>query len=606
MIDLSKIRPRGGYTTPTASNFWGRRPVGGSPDLERILKLPRRSRPSPDSDQAKALIALMTDRFRRDVMVCDCKRLGRSCINKLRLSQAWALYEIGLCGGLLGNIGVGDGKTILEILTPLALPDCRLCLLLVPPTLIGQLVKEYEALSQHFRTPSLVVHGRNFSVSRGAGPVLHVLSYGKLSNPDATAFIEAINPDTIVADEVDKLRNPDTATTSRVLRHYAKHPRTRFCGWSGLITDESIRDYAHLSALALRYGSPLPLDPMVVADWARAIDPSDTPAPGGALYKLCAPGEDLLAGFHRRLVETPGIVVTTQQSIKTPMVVTARHAPPIPSEILDHLGRLRSTMVRPDGEELVDPLAVAKAACELAFGFYYRWIFPNGEPTELIEEWLEARKLWNKELRLKLCNREVHLDSEKLCSNAAERYYQDPPYRGRLPVWKSQHWPRWSKVKKLVSPKTEAVRIDPYLVHDAANWGIANKGVIWYDHTAFGVWVAEVSGFKRHGGGKGAGDRIAEETGDKSIVVSVHSHGRGRDGLQRVFDKQLIANPPGKPRAWEQLLGRLHRTGQASSSVSAEIYQHTKELKDRVSKALDRNEYVSQTLGTIQKLKGIE
>lgn len=622
LIAEPNFRPRAWQSTtaaPTGAAGWSKPPVGESEDLRRIIELPRRPQVEDESVKAEALVEMITERYSRPNAACVCQaEFGRECVTRLRLAQAWALYEIGLVAGLLGPIGVGHGKTMLDLLAPLAIPNCRLAVLLVPPGLVDQLITEYRLIGQHFRMPSLVVHGKSWADTVPGAPALHVFPYSRLSRPEATTWLENVRPDAIIADEVHKLRHADTATTSRVMRYFHAHPETRFCGWSGSITDSSVKDYAHLSGLALRWKSPLPIDPMVVDDWARALDPGDFPAPMGSLEALCEPGESVESGFHRRLVETIGVVSTTVPAIDSELEITERipdtlTAHRLPSAVEDALNELRGAWMRPDGEELVEAFAVARCAHQLACGFYYRWIFPRGESVATILEWLEARKEWRRELRTRLRDRKEHLDSPKLAATAASRGWRDENanrapgslwYReDELPCWKAETWPRWKRARGTVEPKTEAVRLDAFLAEDAAEWGKTHRGVIWYQHRAFGDWVGELSGLRVHGGGPDAGPRIAAERGEASIIASIKSHGTGRDGLQRLYNEQLVANPPASATGWEQLLGRLHRVGQLEPVVRAEFYRHTPELQDHVDKALARALYVESTLGSAQKLR---
>jgi hypothetical protein len=317
---------------------------------------------------------------------------------------------------------------------------------------------------------------------------------------------------------------------------------------------------------------------------------------------LCEPGEHVYEGFHRRLVETAGVVSTKEPAISATLAIEERKVDHIPEVVKEALHDLRATWTRPDGEEIVEALALARCARQLACGFYYRWIFPRGESIGLILEWLEARKQWRRELREKLKTRQEHLDSPKLCALAAMRAYGEISNDHGLPVWRADNWPRWKKAKGTVQPETEAVRIDDYLARDAAAWGLENKGVVWFEHRAFGQWVSELSGLPLHVGGPKAGELLKAERGDRSIVASIKSHGTGRDGLQRIFHTQLVANPPASATAWEQMLGRLHRIGQPSSVVTACFYRHTQEMKDLVDTALSRAVYVEKTLGSNQKL----
>lgn len=647
---------------PTGQAGWAKAPVGDSPDLQRILKIPRRQ--GPTDAEEKLLTEAITAKYRRDrtsLGPCQCHAIRpdveNPCITDLRLAQSWALLELELVGGLVGAIGVGHGKTLLDILAPLAMPNCRTALLLVKPDLVAQLIVEYDLASQHFRVPTLVVHnGSDYSRIVPGAPVMHVMPFSRLSRRNATVFIDTLRPDFILIDEVQKIKDRNTATASRVLRYFVAHPETRFAGWTGTLTDKSLNDYGHISALALRFQSPLPLDPVALDDWARALDPSDFPAPAGALFQLCDDGEHVQSGYHRRLTETMGVVATRKAAVDAHLVVTERKSPPIPNVIKDALSMVRDSWCRPDGEELVEAFEVAKSAREVACGFYYRWKFVNGETEAQIKAWLAARKAWNKELRGKLQSREEYLDSPLLCQEAAVRAWGgeladackyckgsgevwelhdgecsefsdrgdcdlceefEPQFKvvcipcggtgktptAHLPEWKADSWPEWRDVKGTVKPETEAIRIDPYLAQDAADWGLSNRGVIWYGYGALGHWIGELSGLPVHGGGPKAAQVIAQEKGDRSIIASIHAHGTGRDGLQRLFTEQLVTNPPSSATAWEQLLGRLHRIGQEADRVTAQVYRHTKEFRDSVDKAMARALYVEETLGAPQKLR---
>lgn len=653
------VAPEGSQVIAPASMFTAdhgfKPPVGDSEDLRRVLALPRRPPIEVGSDRAEALIQMMTARYRRERdTTCRCalpRNQGgfeRECILSLNLPQSWALYEMGIVQGLLGPISPGFGKTILDILAPFALmppnePDPRLfsVVLLVPPGLVSQLIDEYHLLSQHFRVPSLSVVGRDFALDAGRDvPVLHVLAYSKLQRPEATSILKTIRPRAIISDEAHSLRNADAVRTNRVMRYFQEFPETRFACWTGSITDSSICDYGHLAMTALRKHSPLPLNPEVTKEWATALDPkSDFPAdPGKLLEGLIAggfqpAGEHVHAGFNRRLIETEGVVTTRGAVIESEIVITKRIPPTMPDELAEMLKNVREAMQRPDGEELLTPLDVARCARELACGFYYKWIYPRAADADLeegglIDQWFVARRAWRCELRERLKYRTEHLDSPYLCQLAAMRYHGDIAKgtlveildedtgemrqvdTSHLPTWNALNWCRWRDIKDLVQPETEAVRVDDYLARDAAEWGLENRGIIWYDKTAFGAWVAELSGLPRYGGGPEAAERMIGsprfrgEDGSRSIIASIKSHGTGRDGLQRIFKTQLVANPMSSATGWHQLLSRLHRLGQKAPVVYAEFYAHTPELEASYQQACARALYVERTVGDPQKLRG--
>lgn len=617
-----------GGAGPRFEGIRSRPAVEQSKDLRRILAIPRR--PAVDLDgsaMALALIEYMQKILFLGPKDCVCQSAyHRPCITRLKASQAWALFEASLVQGLLGALSVGSGKTILNILLPMVVRDCKHAVILIPPGLRQQLLAEFRMLREHYKVPHLMLDGVHHKSNQPpGGPVLHVVPYSKFNRPESTAILGELNPDLIIADECHKIRNLTTATTSRVMRRFLEKKETRFCGYSGTITAKSIRDYAHIAAIALRENSPLPLDPSTVEEWAVALDPNPLPAPAGALMALCEPGETkVYEGFHRRLVETRGFVATTSGSIDASINIMQRVPPPMPDRLKELLKEVRANEERPDGEQLVDILQITKCVRELACGFFYRWKFPHGEPESLIKEWFSRRKAWGKELREQLKNRQEHMDSPKLCANAAKRAYQGEfggeAYVGDLPVWYADTWKPWAEIKDKVYHEQDIIwldRIKPedrelyhkaytpgadYLAKDAAEWGLKHRGVIWYEHRALGERISEISGLPRHGGGLGAEERILAEKGDRSIVASIKSHGTGRDGLQRLFNEQLITNPPSSGDIFEQVLGRLHRIGQEEDEVNTHVYRHVPEFAESIDKAICQAKYVAGTLGSNQKL----
>ncbi len=601
------VRPEPGNLS---AMLWGKKAPTASADLERILAIPRRTY---DDRQLEQIVDMMTAHLRRErTEPCSCHTRNRPCIERLNVSQAWALYEIGRVGGMFAPIQVGGGKTALNFLAPLMVANCKTAVLLVPPGLVEQLKDEYLHWREHFRVPSFMVKDQGWVVS--GAPAVHVVPYSRLSRKEATVLLDELDADTVIADEGDLLRNVDTARGDRFVRQFRRRPDTRFLVWSGSFLDSTIKDFAHLSGLALRERSPLPLDSNVVEDWAGVVDPppkDQAPAPMGALAALCQPGESIANGFRRRLLETEGVVSTAGRPLPIPLIMEKRSVG-VPSAIEDAIADVENTWMRPDGEEFTDSLAMQACARQLACGFYYRWIFPHGEPLPVIVAWFEARKNWAREVRGKLKRRVEHLDSPDLLKHAAMRYYGDVEHPDpSLPVWQSQCWPAWRGIKDAVEPETEAVWIDDYLAQDAAEWGLSNRGVVWYSYGAFGRRVAEISGLPLHAGGPKAEKRILAERGDRSIVASINSHGRGRNGLQYLFEHQLVANPPESKRTggaarWEQLLGRLHREGQKAERVTTDIYRHTAEIRYAWDRAKEIAGFVQDAIGSYQKLLSSE
>jgi hypothetical protein len=608
---MTMLEALGGSSRNVESFVASGQAVGHSRDLARVLELPRR--PKPDPEPLRARFAHL-----KKTGPCECAaRYGRKCPDRLLDTQAWALAEIAEVGGLLGPIAVGDGKTLLDLLAAMVIPECRVAVLLIPPSLRDQLLAiDWQFYGQHWQLPNLGI-GQWFEPGR---PVLHVIAYSELSSAKNSDVLERIMPDVVIADEAHLLRNAGTARTKRFRRYFAAHPKTRFCCWSGTLTTKSIRDYAHLSGLALGEGSPAPLHQPTVEEWAGAIDPADFPSPIGALASLCAGGEHVREGFRRRVHDTRG-VVSSPATMSCPASLTISERKTVaPSAVTAALHQLLTTWQRPDGEELVSALDVHRCAKELSAGFFYHWIWPRQEPETVRREWLRVRKEWHREMREKLKLSREFMDSPLLLAKAAIRWHdgfvhirrdvhgkeieraQIPPHTVKAPepTWNSASWPEWRTVRDTAKPETEGVWIDDWLARDAADWCRHGAGICWYEHDLFGRRVAELAERPHYGPGADASARIIRERGAGSIVASIRAHGTGKN-LQ-CFARNLMANVPSDAAVWEQCLGRTHRQGQLSDEVTVEVYRHTPVLIEALNKAKMLAQYIQDIMGGSQKL----
>ncbi len=625
------------YTGQTMHDAWGyREPVKPSGELQRVLDLPRRALELDGSDRAEAIIDRVMGWFARPEIPgrrCRCAELDpdrfreEGCITRLRLPQAQALREISICGGLLGPIGVGHGKTLIDLLAALAfrIYDAKIndVVLMVPPGLATQLEGDYAYYGQHFKMPQIVFHGIDYlntlnkmdtrvPLERGA-PTVHVVPYSRLSRPESTSWLEReLKPHAIIADECHKLRNIKTATGNRAWRYMEEvAPHTKFVGLSGSMTAKRVQDYWHLSKWALRGGSPLPVTEDVVNEWGTALNPSDNPADPGRLMELCAPGEHLYTGFRRRIAETVGVVTTTAPAVDVTLELDERKAPPIPTQVTHFLKMVRGQLPdqsgpqRPDGYEFLTSLEMVACAMQVACGFYYKEIYPRCEfprDNQLVTDWRGTRREFYREVRAKLKNLDEHMDSPRLVMNAAERFHGLRPKRAGLPTWDSKTIKEWYGIKSKVYAETTAVCFDDYLVRDAIDWAMSHRGVIWYEHDAIGEWMSKLSGLPKFGGGKAAKEAMLGnpklgsrgEDGSRSIICSIKAHGTGTNGLQHRFHEALTINPMADPNGWEQHVGRLHRPGQ-NRDVHHWFYRHTPELKAHVDDALAAAFYVENT-----------
>jgi hypothetical protein len=552
------------------------------------------------------------------------KGIGRRCITKLNPVQAWTLWELPRAQGILGLISIGGGKSLQGILAPLAL-NSKMAVLFIKADQRHHYRLNYMMARQHFRVPSIVFEdgGNNLrgSFLVSGAPLLHVAAYTTLSQKKNTQYLEDVKPDFIILDEAHGIANPTSARTKRLIRYLNHNNGTRVAAWSGSLVNKSLKDGATLALHALGANSPFPTNADNIAAWSAVIDPSVMPdttsATARALYREFAKtnisdtqnifygavaAKEVREAFRERLIHTPGVISTKTSAIACSITIKERPAPPIPVAVKDALMQVRGSWVRPDGEELVEALEQAKCAREVGSGFFYRFIYPNGEPIPLIDDWFEKRKAFNKALRVRLQNAGPYMDSPSLCEDAAARAFQNPRYEGEFPTWPEETWPEWFAVRDLVLPVTKAVWIDDFLARDAATWAREHTGIVWCQTRAFALKVSQLAGIEYHGGGQDAEAKILAEDGTRSIVASIKAHGEGRDSLQYKFDTQLIAEMPSSAKTFEQLLGRLCRIGHKSDEVMTYVYLHTSENRDALRKAIEYAEFIESTTPNLQLL----
>ena len=587
-------------------------PVTETEDLQRILRLPRRPRPSEvELDQ---LVAKWNARLGANPGPCDCEtrfaHMPVPCINSLNHLQAWACEEFASEGGLLGKLAVGSGKTGLDALLAMCRDDVRVALLLVRAKLMEQFVKDdFPQWAAHFKVPNLKVPGligEYDEVHVPGRPTLYVYTYNSLSQPKNTNLLSQLNPDLVIADESHLLSRLESSRTKRFISHFKNTPHCKFVALSGSMNTTGIGDYAHHSALALRERSPLPIDPMTVAKWGKALDPAPpngVPTPIGKLAVFANHGEDAVMGVGRRVLETRGVVASEESSVDVPLYIKTRQPPPIPEELAKMMQQTRATGARPDGEEAETAFQKAAWLKQLACGFYYFYRFPRMEPEELILEWFACKKNWNKEVRDKLENDfGEYRDSPKLLENAARRYYNG--YKGPLPVWPAHNYQDWINIKDKVQPVQAVKWIDDHVQNDAVAWANDRKaagegGIIWCEFTEIGQRIAKALGVEYYNGGDQALVSLRQEDGSRVIVCSIRAFGTGVN-LQK-FNRALVVSNPADARAWEQLLGRLHRYGQ-TKPVTFEVYRHTPELRSALEKAYERALWIKKMDKCDQKL----
>lgn len=562
--------------------------VSKTPELGRILGVPRRVFDASAYPDASILYAKG-----------PCSRRGcQYCASgspSLRPLQSAMIIEAAQNSGLFAAAGVGSGKTLASFLMHDAL-EAQRTILLVPANLRDKtLAVDLPDLQKHFKLPP-VYRAEDYDTN-GGSPGVYVLGYSEISQTDASDLIEKIRPDLIVCDEVQNLRNPKAARTRRFLR-FMRVNSCKFVAMTGTVVNRSILDFAHLIELALGKNSPVPVDYPSRVQWADAIDNEGKPgATGvGALSLLCEDHESAREGFQRRFCETPGVIVTTEASISTPIKIRELVIKP-PAVILAALEKLAGEWEW-DGEEYTGALDISRLNRQITQGFFYRAIWPGGIPDR---EYTDKRRGWARAIRARLSHQNRSgQDSPALLEAMAERG-----------EWTPEEWVDWVGVRDRLEPKREPVIVSEWLADYAVTWIKNRTGIIWVSSPVIGELLAK-RGIPYYGEGMDAElNALAEkclhaaQAGDYSsiptIACSIQAHGTGKN-LQ-AWSRNLVLYPMAQGAGWEQLIGRTHRPGQLAPCVDFDIVLASVSACNAMAQAYEDSLFIAETIGQPQRLQ---
>lgn len=504
--------------------------VPDSPEVQRVLGLPRR--PPPEPELAADLSELL--------------RLPGSTA-ELRPLQAEALYTLSEDGMLLGDIEVGAGKTLITALAPLVLGAKR-PLLLIPAALRGKTEADFAALRADWPVPEI-----------------QILHYETLSRADHADDLFELDPDFIEGDEAHKLLNPGAAVTRRVQRFVSeRHPTMALL--SGTLRRRQLLSLWHI--LQWTHGpdkAPIPRTQKETAQWSRAIDGSGdlrTSLAPGALAPFGITQPELQAGYHAHVSRSRGVVAGNGAAIGASLRLVIE-SPPLHPRAAEAIDLLRRTGTRPDGVELEDAQLVDTEFQE-SLGFWYGW---TKRPPE---RWLLARRAWFRLVRSVL---EQHLDGLDSPEQVMRRFGRTTP-----------EGIEWRAVRGMFAPTREANWMTFDTLAEIVGSCASEPTLIWTDYTAVGEAIEQRYGipFYREEQ-RTAGGALLTNAARTTIVLSIKACREGAN-LQQ-WNHNLILTPPASEEWWQQMLGRTHRSGQSADEVIARVFAPTERARDRVMAA---------------------
>lgn len=555
---------------PTAQTSAGRMArslgVGESAEFWRIYNLPRRERP-------KDISALLNRVYRTPGGTME-----------LRYLQAAALTELHDFRGAAAPIPAGEGKTLPSLLAPTVL-EAERSVLFVKAKLRDKAIQyDIPFYQQHFRFKYVPI----------------VVSYETLSSPKNARLLWEIQPTLVICDEVHALKDEKSIRWKRFRRYFDEFPDTVLFALSASFTERSIMDYWHILKLTHKERSPVPTTFHRAREWADATDADIDPekrVPPGALERFCAPGESVRDGLRRRIVETPGIISSTDSHLSRLPGLEIYEVDPgePPAEIRSAFEGLRSTWETPGGETVDSATTCFLHATTLALGYYTRWVWPGGEPDL---EWIEARKNWHKWVRewIQYTGSRHAIDEEWRVAGMCEKGELSSPY-----------WEPWAAIKDRYGregPPRETIWISDWIINHAAEYAAriekdreSGPLLVWVRSPRIGEPLAAKMGVPYFGAGD---SRILSYDG--TCVASMLVHGEGVN-LQDRFHTNILVGTPYGGTQWEQLLARTHRFGQRADTVTFHVYLHCREMRNALQRSENRAIYAAETLLGEQRLQ---
>ena len=578
----------------------------------------------------------------------------------LKATQAEAFYSYETYGKVFGPIEVGGGKTLIALrICAMAHERGRVkkSMIVVPPGVMGQLIdrdipwaRRRVPLGQSFVVMHRKPADERMAIAMHTSRGCFLVPYSMLSHADGSMLLEYINPELIVFDEAHNLANLRSARTRVIDKFVEKKGNSlTVVALSGTCTKKSLKEYAHILRWTHAEKSPVPLDDDVVNEWGALIDADGNfwdkttdqrvgTAPMRPLVHwsnehfkhehLKFDVEGMRRALQNRLLTAPGIVPAPADALGATLIITNEPCK-LEGKGADKLkeldDRIETMWVAPDGTEIDWAMHKFNHRYILSSGLYYDHQWPQPEHYaelrrvsydeacnhisqamdhhEAAQEYHKCVREWLKYNELPGLDRPMLIG--RSCSLHGEQFVGKALYQA------------WKRAKDLefdgMPERTQVpIRVCDYKVQAAIRWTKKQKrgGIVWYLNDGLGEWVAELA--ERAGLPVvhcPAGERFNKILRDPEApklferafaICSIKAHSVGKN-LQ-YFDRQFFLQFPRPESDAQQVLGRLHREGQAADEVQTFTCISTDIDEISLAATLNDSVYVFETWASARKV----
>lgn len=550
-------------SAPSAASDVKEVPYG--PEMRRILALERRPPPA-DTEEAQKMAIFLTEKLARHpnpYPVGPEYGDGNGYLSPLQaasLHDGWASPL-----GAFLPVPAGYGKTLIAYLW-FSIKGAKKPLYMAPKGLLGQAKTEFKLYHKHWKgiDPSRIEYLQYELLSRDSAGV----QLDENKRIVQKALLDRLGVDAVFCDEAHCLKRRSSSRYKKFRDWRNTHrevPIVFATGTPGIEVNET----SHMLVWCLGEDkSPLPSPKHFHEEqaWVAAVSTKNSfmgnEVAIGALEKLCDEEEreqlrtvDELAAkqiarfaIGRRVRETKGVVGISGGELDLPITIEAVFPEKEDPKINEFFVAVRTRQMLPDDDDLVDGVAVARAANTGGCGFWIRITDPK--PPKW---WFDARRTWHSAARDYIEHNHSGIYSEDSLKRAIRK--------GAVKQGKHE-LAAWEEAIKAYGrePITEEVPFSDEPLIYAAQWAKDHpRGIIWVYHKKFGARVAEAVGtsFYEELGLDSRGKYIADHPHGMPMVASISANATGRN-LQHGWNENLwLGCTP-----HEQALARTHRRGQ--------------------------------------------